>query len=284
MLGALKDFFVSLAPPDAHPNHWYVSPEDHAVQYLTANMIYWGILLFTMRLGRSRKGVKPILKERMLFFEHVMGVILITCLIIQTTYNLIMRPFRGIVIMLYPCHIITLCELYLIYGKNAQRLHHVFNVTIFYTFLTSLALMFPDTSSLHLPFHHTVFWTQHILIYVLPFYYTLTKRFALDQSDTYYWLLGISTTGIFIWNVELLASMATSINVNYTLWPPPISPVSGPHYRPLLSIIIGTFFTINGFLTPRVLQSIFNIFPRASPKQVNLSSKKNQNSQKQKAG
>lgn len=155
--------------------------------------------------------------------------------------------------------------------------------------------MFPDTNSLVLPFHKVVFWTQHTVIFVLPFYYALTKRFALDNSDTYYWLLGVSTSGIFIWNVELLVSLATSININYTLWPPPVSPVSGPHYRSLLSLIIGTFFTLNGFFTPKLLQSLVDLWaPQKQAKQTRskkfqqglaqLLAKKKQNAQKQRAG
>jgi len=272
MLEILKNFFVWLSsiPKTLHAKHWYNPPEHHAWEYLCVGVVSWSILLYALRIGKNRQGVTPFKKQNIPPIEHAAGVALITCLTIQTYYNFIIRPYIGFVIMLHPCHIITAMEIYLIYGKNPKWLHIVFNLVLFYSFMALLTLLFPDTSVFYLPYHINVFWTQHLIIYALPYYFVLVDKFAIDTNDWYYGLVAISTSTLFGFNVELVASLATSVNVNYTLWPPASQPsflYQGPYYRSFLLVLIAFFSFLNAMMIPKLGKFLLNNFLLFAKKQ-----------------
>eukprot|EP00026_Physarum_polycephalum_P013270 Phypoly_transcript_13652.p1 GENE.Phypoly_transcript_13652~~Phypoly_transcript_13652.p1 ORF type:complete len:142 (+),score=18.80 Phypoly_transcript_13652:526-951(+) len=129
--------------------------------------------------------------------------------------------------------------------------------------------MFPDTASLYLPYHTLVFWVQHWLVYLLPFYFVFVRRFALDQDWCTY-LVAVAIAHLVFWNVQLPVSLFTSINVNYTLYPAPGTPpfLGGKFYRQTQGFIHASMLGINGVIMGKLAQALSNmVFPqKSSPK------------------
>eukprot|EP01112_Ceratiomyxa_fruticulosa_P022169 TRINITY_DN8043_c0_g1_i1.p1 TRINITY_DN8043_c0_g1~~TRINITY_DN8043_c0_g1_i1.p1 ORF type:complete len:285 (+),score=44.79 TRINITY_DN8043_c0_g1_i1:743-1597(+) len=264
----LEEFIVNLQTQDgnAHPQHWYLSPYQHVIEYFVGNLFFGGLLVLTLLRFRNREETqtKPNTKIERGRWDKVFGFSLLVCLIIQTYYNYLMNP-KWVVNMLHPCHIMSLLNLYLIFGSNPNRLHAVFNISLFYTYLTCLALGFPDTSMLYLPFHIHVFWIQHSLLLLLPAYFVWNSTFKLDVYDYYYYNLANALGGLFCFNIQLPASFITSMNVNYMLAPPPGSPFSGQYYRALMGALLGTLSWFSGFLFPRAVHLLMALYTFYSP-------------------
>eukprot|EP01113_Clastostelium_recurvatum_P046460 TRINITY_DN8146_c0_g1_i1.p1 TRINITY_DN8146_c0_g1~~TRINITY_DN8146_c0_g1_i1.p1 ORF type:complete len:293 (-),score=49.80 TRINITY_DN8146_c0_g1_i1:33-878(-) len=262
----LGAFLVSLHPPEGRdPRHWHVPPEQHAVEIVSHNVIALSILLFT--LSRPRKGVKITRDIQRGPFDMFFALVLIACLVIQTYYNYLMNP-KWVVNLLHPCHIMSLMDVYLLIGKSPKLLHWIYNVSAFYTFFTVLALVFPDTSMLYLPYHIHVFWIQHIVVLLVPIYMLGTRKLTLDLFDNYFFIVAACVADLFFVNVQGFAGYLTSVNVNYLLWPPPSSPFTGQNYRTQSALAITVAMWLTGFVFVRLVREcvrpILFHFPPAS--------------------
>jgi hypothetical protein len=157
-------------------------------------------------------------------------------------------------IMLAPCHFVTLVLIVALLHPNQQSAAWLFNMAMYLTVYTILALAAPDISNLN-TFGRAVFFIQHALLLVVPYYYLFLDRFPLYGYHT--WAMYFQATGVIgLWGfiVQHTASMYSGVNVNYFLHPPE-SPkwFQGRFYLSMLCMLIMSVGYLCGHVLPPVV-------------------------------
>jgi hypothetical protein len=174
--------------------------------------------------------------------------------------------WRYLGYLLYPCHVLSLCYAYLIFGTNFKRTYQVWNVVVHLTYFTVLALVSPDTSDLFFFLQGVVFWTQHITLLITPLLILWMNRFPFvvrhssslfdgtflsTDSRLYWFILTLCIIALFCFDIQLPLSLLLNININYVYWPPPghieNSFLSGPFYHLKMALLLIALTWLFGF-------------------------------------
>ena len=77
---------------------------------------------------------------------------------------------KQLIWLFNPCHVTSMVQIYLLTSEATAFTNKVFQIMLHTIHGPLAALLFPTTESLILPFEPEVYWIQHILIIIIPFY------------------------------------------------------------------------------------------------------------------
>lgn len=231
----------------------YISLEQHLGTIVGSSIIFIGALYYLNQPDRKHKHeAHP--PKKLSLLEHIFGIILLVSVSANVAYKYLLGP-KYLSYMLYPCHVMSCCLVYVLYSKNHKRAATVWNIVVFYTHFTFLALVSPDTSDLFFFMQVPVFWTQHYALLLLPMVMIITNRYPLQRptfAASFYWYVSaVIIVSMFCFLVHLPVSIILGVNVNYVYWPPPghidNSPLSGPLYHLKMFGVVALLSWITGF-------------------------------------
>ena len=96
---------------------------------------------------------------------------------------------------------------------NYRRAYKIFNVAMHWGYFPFLAVIFPDTNDLILPYEVEMFWIHHWVLLAYPLYTILVNRFPLDRHNSYYYWLAMGFNGFMHYLVQTPAGFVSGINV-----------------------------------------------------------------------
>nr|XP_022287885.1 transmembrane protein 164-like [Crassostrea virginica]XP_022287886.1 transmembrane protein 164-like [Crassostrea virginica]XP_022287887.1 transmembrane protein 164-like [Crassostrea virginica]XP_022287888.1 transmembrane protein 164-like [Crassostrea virginica]XP_022287889.1 transmembrane protein 164-like [Crassostrea virginica] len=195
---------------------------------------------------------------------------------------------KQMIYILNPCHVATMMQIFCLAAPPGRLTTVVFRLHLHMLTGAPIAILFPVINTRLLPFETEVYYIQHLLMLVIPFYLlkvggSYTAEPVLDFS----WALvsmGVLYIIYFV-PVQYLAYISL-VNLNNMLCPAVSDPFYGPYYRicamthqGLLIPTLGKFYTwlSQKCLSPAVREeeaSVFDIDWNSGPPVVdNLSGK-----------
>lgn len=139
---------------------------------------------------------------------------------------------RTVIWLLQPCHMITALQIYLLAVPNHKHTNYLYRIHFGFLSGPILALLFPVTDSLSLPGEFEMYWIQHLVLPLMPFYfYSLGEPYTVDLTDKGAFTV-ISYVYFIFYHVLILQPIAmySGVNVSTTLCPSPTDPFYGPNY------------------------------------------------------
>ncbi|GAM21462.1 hypothetical protein SAMD00019534_046370 [Acytostelium subglobosum LB1] len=218
---AIASIFETISSP-VDKQHWYLSPEYHATEFIYANVSYLMLIYFAYILilrGKSTIPVKGVQKH------HIICTLVGIVLLINVALNIYYKPNkmfgnRNYYYMLQPCHVLSVIYAYLLLTNDAMKNTKLFKVTIHYVFFTVSALAFPDLTDLDQPFECHNFFIQHYALLIAPFLIQIYKT-PVEFSAGY----ALFSSGLILMIHHTLfqvCAFISGINLNYMLYPPPL--------------------------------------------------------------
>eukprot|EP01116_Phalansterium_solitarium_P022302 TRINITY_DN7314_c0_g1_i1.p1 TRINITY_DN7314_c0_g1~~TRINITY_DN7314_c0_g1_i1.p1 ORF type:complete len:317 (+),score=90.91 TRINITY_DN7314_c0_g1_i1:82-951(+) len=207
----------------------FMSARSQAIEVFFAHFLF-GALIFVTLLERRKNAPQPFRRQQLTTTGLVLRTLLTLCLLVTIVHKVVGQkvPF-----MLMHCHAATSCYLYSMYTRNFNRAQKVFNLAIYYSFFTLMAIFAPDTRDLLLPGEIINFWVHHVVLLVVPIYLYLSGHYQLDLSAAYNLRLAIGIGALFHYDVMLPVALYSGKNVGYMLWPPPTTLFKAPDtFRP----------------------------------------------------
>ncbi|XP_043276162.1 uncharacterized protein [Venturia canescens] len=140
---------------------------------------------------------------------------------------------RTIVYLLNPCHITTAVQLYLLSAKPSPLVTTIFRLHLNFLNGPVLAYLFPEIESRHILPDKAMYYLQHGLMLVIPYYllrvggaYNVESRKDLSWSIFAY---GINL--IYHWWILQAAAMPVQVNLSHILCPAILDPFGSVNYR-----------------------------------------------------
>lgn len=140
---------------------------------------------------------------------------------------------KQIIYLLNPCHVTTAIQIYLLAAPPSRFVTAVFRVHLNFLNGAVLALVFPVTNSRQMPFEVEMYWVEHIMMLVTPYYllrlggvYTVE-----DQWDMSWTIMSLGILLIYHFLPLQLIGMLAQVNLNNMLCPAISDPFYGPNYR-----------------------------------------------------
>ncbi|XP_074658531.1 transmembrane protein 164-like [Tubulanus polymorphus] len=167
---------------------------------------------------------------------------------------------KQLIWVLNPCHILSMIQIFLLTAPCNRVTTAIFRCHMHALNGAPLAMLFPVLNTRLLPCETEVYYVQHLLLYVIPYFlirqgggYTVEPLFDLT------WPL-MSTGILFIYHFTFLQPLAylTEVNLNNMLCPAISDPFYGPYYRicaaihqTLMLLIHGKLYTLITHFTVR---------------------------------
>ncbi|KAL8600009.1 hypothetical protein ACOMHN_057778 [Nucella lapillus] len=140
---------------------------------------------------------------------------------------------RQMIWIFNPCHIATAVQIYLLASPPSKAVTAAFRLHMHMLTGAPIAILFPVINTRMLPFETEVYYIQHILMLVIPFYLMhLGDPYIPERLSDFSW--ASMTFGLlFLYHfipLQLLA-IGTQVNLNNMLCPAVSDPFHGPYYR-----------------------------------------------------
>jgi len=142
---------------------------------------------------------------------------------------------KQLIWLFNPCHVTSMVQIYLLTSEATAFTNKVFQIMLHTIHGPLAALLFPTTESLILPFEPEVYWIQHILIIIIPFYlmssYAPSRYHAHSPLQMDIYTQAFLAWSLYHWIVMQGISYLTLANVGSMLCAAVSDPLSGPDYR-----------------------------------------------------
>jgi len=140
---------------------------------------------------------------------------------------------NQVIWLLNPCHVMTMIQLYLLAAPNSALSTSVFRTHIYFMNGALLAILFPVTNSFFFPLETEIYWIQHFMILVVPFYLLRHGgQFNLEPLTDWGWALwAYSLQCLYHWLFLQPMGLLIEANLNNMVCPAISDPFRGPHYR-----------------------------------------------------
>ncbi|XP_062521381.1 transmembrane protein 164-like [Corticium candelabrum] len=178
------------------------------------------------------------------FSRRFVLMVLAMVLGMELSYKLVTRQ---LLFVMNPCHVVTITQLYLLCVVPSKMSVAVFRTMIHNLFGTFLGVLFAVTNTRELPGEVSVYWVQHVLICLVPFFIIyLWGPQSLEPLLDWSWTR-VALVVFIQYHHHVLLPLAelTYVNLNSMLCPPCSDPIGGPYYRAihlvLMSILVLTF-------------------------------------------
>ncbi|XP_066967701.1 transmembrane protein 164 [Macrobrachium rosenbergii] len=140
---------------------------------------------------------------------------------------------KQLIYLLNPCHVTTAIQIYLLAAPPSQFVTTVFRVHLNFLNGAVLALLFPVTNSRLLPFEVEIYWVQHIMMLVTPYYLLrLGGVYTVENIKDMRWtIMSLGILLLYHFVPLQIFGMASQVNLNNMLCPAISDPFYGPNYR-----------------------------------------------------
>jgi len=233
----------------------FLSLEEHIVDIFISNVLMGALLALGVWSHRRRNA------EKLLEMKHKKAPLslvergIVVILSVSFFLNLFYKAGLGwihLVQMLFPCHVLSLCYIYVLCTSNTRRATYMFNLIVFYTHNTFLALMFPDLENVKFLFQYQIFWLQHATLFLTPYVLVWNQRFELYRGQQHgidFLMKALAVMFIFHINLHAIPGLLTGVNLSYLLWPPnSTSPIlHGRYYKYKMAAILSALAWVVGY-------------------------------------
>ncbi|KAJ8955641.1 hypothetical protein NQ318_001472 [Aromia moschata] len=140
---------------------------------------------------------------------------------------------RTVIYLLNPCHVTTAIQIYLLAASPSNMVTAVFRFHLNLLNGPLLAFLFPETDTRLLPLESAIYWIQHGMMFVVPYYLLrLGGVYNVEQFSDYTWN-AVSYSINLMYHFVVLQGVAipTQVNLNHMLCPAVLDPFDGQMYR-----------------------------------------------------
>ncbi|CAG9823491.1 unnamed protein product [Phaedon cochleariae] len=140
---------------------------------------------------------------------------------------------RTVIYLLNPCHVTTAIQIYLLAVSPSKAVTAVFRFHLNLLNGPFLAFMFPETDTRILPLETSIYWIQHGMMFVVPYYLLrLGGVYNVEEFSDFKWN-AISYAINLLYHFVILQAVAipTEVNLNHMLCPAILDPFEGQFYR-----------------------------------------------------
>lgn len=140
---------------------------------------------------------------------------------------------KTLIYLMNPCHITTAMQIYLLTAKPSKTVTAVFRCHLNYLNGPFLAIVFYETDTRLLPLEATVYWIQHGMMFVVPYYLLrLGGVYNVENLKEMQWnALAYSLLVAYHFTVLQGVSLITYINMNHIMCPVESDPFRGQFFR-----------------------------------------------------
>ncbi|XP_049857192.1 transmembrane protein 164 [Schistocerca gregaria] len=140
---------------------------------------------------------------------------------------------RTMIYLLNPCHVTTAAQIYLLSAPPSKAVTSVFRIHLNFLNGAVLAFMFPVTETRLLPFEASIYWIQHSMMLIVPYYLLrLGGVYNIEKLSDFNWCyLSYGLNLIYHFGVLQTCSFWSGININHIMCPIGVDPFYGQYYR-----------------------------------------------------
>ncbi|GIZ03139.1 transmembrane protein 164 [Caerostris extrusa] len=175
---------------------------------------------------------------------------------------------RTVIYILNPCHIITTIQIFLLAAPpTSKTVTALFRIHLHCLYGAILAILFPVLNTRKRCLESEIYWVQHILILITPFYLLRTGVggiYTVEALNDMSW--AVLTQGLlFIYHFLILQGlgMITQVNLNNIICPAVSDPFCGPNFRiaamfhqAALILLVGKIYTKFSLIVLQALGTI----------------------------
>ncbi|XP_034230561.1 transmembrane protein 164 isoform X2 [Thrips palmi] len=207
--------------------------------YLPVQRRIWetifGVAFAGLLIWIGWKNLSPVVKPSPLQWRDRWGrniLLMSMCLVIGCEVGFKLQA-QSTIFLLNPCHVTTAIQIYLLVGQPSKLLTSAFRIHLNFLNGPILATVFPETLSRQLPCELFVYWAQHGLMVIAPFYMLrLGGVYNMEPLSDLSWCI-FSYGLLIMYHFVILQGLGlpSEINLNKMLCPASKDPFSGPNYR-----------------------------------------------------
>ncbi|XP_063359067.1 transmembrane protein 164 [Cydia amplana] len=140
---------------------------------------------------------------------------------------------RTVIYLLNPCHVTTLMQIYLLAAPPSRTVTAVFRIHLNLLNGPLLAFLFPETASRQIPAEAALYWIQHGMMCVIPYYlFRIGGVYNVEPLGDFNWAI-VSYCLNLLYHFIILQAIAipAQVNLNHMICPALLDPFEGPWYR-----------------------------------------------------
>ncbi|XP_067008114.1 transmembrane protein 164 [Anabrus simplex] len=140
---------------------------------------------------------------------------------------------ETVIYLLNPCHIITAIQIYLLAAPPSEKVTAMFRIHLYFLNGAVLAFLFPVTDTRILPFETSVYWIQHSMMMIVPYYLLrLGGVYNVEKLSDFSWCaLSYGLNIAYHFGILQIFAIPSQVNLNHMLCPTAQDPFYGPYYR-----------------------------------------------------
>ncbi|XP_037089972.1 transmembrane protein 164-like [Pollicipes pollicipes] len=140
---------------------------------------------------------------------------------------------RQLIYLLNPCHVTTATQIILLAIPPSKYTTIIFRIHLNFMNGAVLALLFPVTNTRLLPFEAELYWIQHSMMLVVPYYMLrLGGVYTIEKLQDMTWsVMSLGMSMLYHFTVLQAIGIATTVNLNSMVCPAISDPFYGPWYR-----------------------------------------------------
>ncbi|XP_015912607.1 transmembrane protein 164 [Parasteatoda tepidariorum] len=143
---------------------------------------------------------------------------------------------RTMIYILNPCHVITTIQIFLLAAPpTSKTVTFLFRIQNHCLYGAVLAILFPVLNTRKRPLELEIYWIQHFLILITPFYLLRTGIsgvYSLEPLADMSWAaLTLGLVFLYHFLPLQILGMLTEVNLNNMVCPAVSDPFYGPNYR-----------------------------------------------------
>ncbi|XP_049822166.1 transmembrane protein 164 isoform X2 [Aethina tumida] len=140
---------------------------------------------------------------------------------------------RTVIYLLNPCHVTTAIQIYLLAATPSKVVTALFRFHLNLLNGPLLAFLFPETDTRILPLESAIYWIQHGMMVVVPYYLLrLGGVYNVEPMGDITWnVLSYSINVIYHFAILQIVAIPTEVNLNHMLCPAILDPFEGQLYR-----------------------------------------------------
>ncbi|ESN92368.1 hypothetical protein HELRODRAFT_133970, partial [Helobdella robusta] len=156
---------------------------------------------------------------------------------------------RQVIWLLNPCHMITMAQIFLLSATPSKTSLIIFRLHLYYLIGPIIALIIPVVHSRKLLLEREMYFIQHVLILVAPYFIMKNKAYTVERKNDMSWpVMAQGLVFLFHFTVLQALSILTQVNIDNIICPASADPFSGQWYR-MVGVAHQTFLiTITGKL------------------------------------